>query len=150
MAKSRSRTPEQEASESPFTPEALDAATAAAEADRKLLEKVQARDADRQPEPEPEPTIADRFVGMANLLVKVRQDTRLGEATLTKLMETALQYHAWDYGRRQQEAQNPMAQFMAQQRESGGEGELVGPEPDEFISEAPDNVVPLNATTEEN
>lgn len=145
MAKPRSRTPEQEASES-LTPEAIEAATAAAEADRALLEKLKQRDA--VPEPEPEPTIADRFVGMADLLVQVRQRTRLGEATLSKLMETALQYHAWDYGRRQQEANNPMRQFMNQQGSGDGE-ELIGPPPDEVITEAPDNVVAF-ATPEEN
>lgn len=128
-------------------------AQARANADAELLADLQNRDGEViQPEPvnpDPETTIADKVVGMADLAVKVRQRTRLGEALIGKLFETALQWHAWDYQRRAQERQmfNPFG--MSQGVESSdGEG-LVGPEPDEILGaaeDADDNLVPVDFT----
>lgn len=135
------------------------AAEAQAAADAELLAKLQERDKDVPPaEPESaedtEPTIADRFVGMANLLVQLRQSTRLGESTLSKLMEIALQYHAWDYQRRAQEqaSMNQFSKFMTPP-ENGDAGD-AGDEtpaliPDEYIGEANTNVVPVDFTPAE-
>lgn len=121
-------------------------AEAQAAKDAELLAALQARDAEPEPEPEPEPqrdpTLADRFLGMVNLVSSAQAELKkqrrpLSEGTLTKILETALQYHAWDFQRRQAEAQNPFAQFMSGAQEggeaSGGEG-LLGPEPDEILS----------------
>lgn len=146
MARTRSRTPKPDASESPE-----EIAERHAAADRAMLEALQAKRAESTEEPEQEeeqvPTIADRFVGLSKLLVQVRQQTRLGEATLTKILETALQYHAWDYQRRAQEQQNQLQQMFSQM--SGGQGEseeLIGPEPNEVITASEDNIVPVDFT----
>lgn len=121
------------------TPEEL--AERAAADDRALLESLQAQKEAAQTEaepPTPQHAINDVFVAMVaqirdTKLQLTRDRTPLSEPTLVKVMETALQFVAWDYQRRLQEQRNPMEQFMAQQQ---GEGEFIGPEPDETISEA--------------
>jgi hypothetical protein len=130
-----------------------------AESDAALAEALAARtEAPEDPEPplnreSREPTIADRFVGIADLIVAVRTRTRLSEATLVKALEVSLQYHAWDVQRREQEAQrsfNPAS--LLGNNGDGNEGVLIGPA-DQTIEgqdteqgDAPDNVVPLNPT----
>lgn len=108
------------------------------------------------PTPDSESTLADRFVGINELITSERKRTRLSESTLTKNFEIALQYHAWDYQRRAQE-QSQMSQ-LAQMLGSRGEGtngdeSLVGPEPHEIIGPAdddtPDNIVPVDFTPAE-
>jgi hypothetical protein len=134
--------------------EAQTAAEAAAAADAALLAALQERD--EEPVEPTEPTIADRFVGMARLVAEIsgrlkKERTPLSEATLAKLMETALQYHAWDYQRRAQEAQrSPFEQFMTPDMPENGdagepnEGPIV---PDEYLGES--NVVPVDFTPAE-
>ncbi len=108
------------------------------------------------PTADSESTLADRFVGINELIVNERKRTRLSESTLVKTFETALQYHAWDYQRRAQEAaaHNPFAQMMGNGGGGSGEDEsLVGPEPHEIIGPAdedtPDNIVPVDFTPAE-
>lgn len=92
----------------------------------------------------PTPTLADRFVGMADLISGVRTRTRLSEATLAKTLEIALQYHAWQAQVDQQTAQN---QFQQMLRNNGIGGEedadadesLVGPTPNEIIRAVEDS-----------
>lgn len=129
-----------------------------AAADAALLEKLQNRpQPEPAPEPVPEPTIADRFVGITNLIVTVQARlkgarTPLSEATLLKAMEIALQYHAWDYQRQQQEQQRfDPSMFMGAEGETGNEDGFVGPEPHERITGTDDSdnvVIPVNFTPE--
>jgi hypothetical protein len=114
-----------------------------AAADAELLAQLQARDADTEepamPDAPTEPTLAERFTAVAVLVSNVhaalkRRRTPLSEATLSKLFEVSLQYHAWDWQKRQQEAQNPFTQFMQGNGDTGEGSDLVGPEPDEILS----------------
>lgn len=105
--------------------------------DEEIVTALEAKTAEAAAVPpnEPtEPTIADRFVGMANLIVDVRTKTRLSEATLVKLMETALQYHAWDTARVAQESQNNFDPRTLMGNGDGSEEALVGPE-GEYLGE---------------
>lgn len=137
------------------------AAEAAAAADAELLASLQNRDGEVEapaPEPvdnDPETTIADKAVGLAQLAVRIRRDLRLSESLIGKIMETSLQWHAWDYQRRAAERQaNPFAGFMGNTGESSNQGDdgLVGPDVHEVIGPAddqtPDNVVSINGTQE--
>lgn len=51
------------------------------------------------------PTLADRFVGMNQIIVDQRVRTRLSEATLAKTLELALNYHVWQT--QQEQLQGP-------------------------------------------
>ena len=131
MTRTRSRTPEPEASASPE-----EIAEARAAEDRALLEAMQAQQ--EEPQERQAPTIADWFVGYTNLVERQRKDTRLGEATLVKILETDLQTHAFETQRRAQEEQDQFRKMMTEV--SGG-----GVEADEFIGPAEDdNVVPVD------
>lgn len=113
-------------------------AQAQANADAELLANLQNRDGEvAAPEPpvanpDPETTIADKVVGMANLAVHIRKQTRLSDALIGKLFEVGLQWHAWDYSRRAQERQFSPFAAMSGVESSDGEG-LVGPEPNEIL-----------------
>ena len=126
-------------------------ATAIAEAqaakDAELLAKVQERDANPESQPEPpKATIADGFVQMNRLIAKERAETRLSEATLTKTLELAMNFHVWETQRAEQKAAQSFdpAQYGFPASENGGEGtsEGEGPEtiePHEFLGAAEDD-----------
>ena len=101
------------------------------------------------PEPPQEPTIADRFVGMNDLIVRQRQTTRLSEATLAKTLELAFQYHAWQtqWDAQQAQRQGFDPSILMGNGEDGEE--LVGPT-GEYLGEAePTPLFPTEETTTE-
>lgn len=123
------------------TPEQI-AAEAQAELDKKFLEQAaeEATPIEEALEPR-DPTIADRFVQMGDLIVAMRQRTRLSESSLVKLLELSMNYHIYDENKRAQQAQqnfNPMDFFNPEEGEKVTEAE--GPE----IIEGDSNVIAVD------
>jgi hypothetical protein len=103
-----------------------------ADEDKALLAAVQARDS--QPAA-PQQTVEDQFIDIANLIVRVKRETRLSEATLIKAWELNLN---WLLANRQLaiQEQRTAPQFPFPTDESGtepdGEGDTL-PEPNEVL-----------------
>ena len=105
----------------------------------------------QQTEAQRAPTMADRFVQMNELVVRERVRTRLSESTLQKTLELAMNFHVWRTQKDEQEAQYAQVgnQPFPEYSEEGKEEGLVGPDPDETITEAKDdNIVLVDFTPE--
>lgn len=128
------------------SPEELAEAEAKAAEDAALLEQLNEQKEQEEPENPSSPTIADRFVGMNELLRSERLRTRLSEATLTKNMELALNYHVWETQRAEARAQQGFDPRSFMDAVPSGDEPLDGPTPDEYIGEAIDNVTEVDFT----
>lgn len=116
-------------------PEVWANAQARAEEDRLLLEQVRAF-AESGGEPKPaarrNPSLGENFVDMAQLLAKVKKETRLSEGTVLKLWELNLM---WALNNRQNIDQNVYPEVDP---EGGDEGEAELPTPHEVITGEPE------------
>lgn len=83
-------------------------------------------------------TIADNLAQMNNLIVAERRRTRLSETTIVKTMELTMNYHVWSTQRDEARA--------AQMQSQSFDPAMYLPQADEEISEADDNVIPVNFT----
>lgn len=124
--------------------------------DQALLDSLKDRDGETvapEPEEEQEPrelTIADRFVGMNELLAseKRRLVKQVSETTLIKTLELALNYHVWSTQRQDQLDAQAQQRNMFGNMGSEGSGDegLVGPDIHEHLTSDDDNVIGVNFT----